>query len=134
MTGEDLRHWVRLPLGTDDDALRQARRFVRLQAEQCGLDEDRGDAVAQVTAELLHAGGEAMPAAVEVAEVADGMLVAVVLPGGDAIPLGEPTTALLDALASEWGRERSDGGARLWCHVPRDAGGDVHVDGAARGG
>ena len=122
MTGEDPCHWVRLPLGTDDDALRQARRFVRLQAEQCGLDEDRGDAVTQAMAELLHAGGaDRRLLAIEVSEAPDGIVIGVDVAGRQEVVPPESTRALLAGLSSDWGWEPVEDGVRIWCHLTRHA-------------
>ena len=111
---------MRLELSGDDgDALRQARRSVRLQAEQCGLQEDRGDDAVLAAAELLEGAERGMtPTAVEVAETGGGLLVRVHLEGRRVLHMREHAEALLSALSSSWGWEAQRQGVHAWCHVP----------------
>ncbi|MEZ0166110.1 hypothetical protein AB2L27_15230 [Kineococcus sp. LSe6-4] len=116
----ELPHSLPLDLLGDDEPLRQARRFVRLQAEQLGLEDVADDAV-QVTAELLGALGEGTrPTALRVGEDDGALVVGVDVPlPGDRTPpvLSDHTRDLLTELSAATGWSRTDDGARLWCRV-----------------
>ncbi|GAA4979315.1 hypothetical protein [Kineococcus glutinatus] len=111
---------TRLRLTPDADALAEARRFVRLCAERCGIDGDRADDVVQAAAELLAAGGRAhRPAAVEVREGADGIGIVVDLEVPGVLDVREGTAALLSELSLEWGWRRQPDHIQVWCEVAR---------------
>ncbi|WP_432561667.1 hypothetical protein [Kineococcus sp. SYSU DK003] len=110
---------LRIDLLGDAEPLRQARRFVRLQAERSGLEEQGDDAV-QVTAELLGGLGERLrPTALHVTD-AGGTLVLGVdlqLPDSSPPPLPPETQALLSNLSADWGWRSAPDGAHLWCRL-----------------
>ncbi|WP_337062561.1 hypothetical protein [Kineococcus sp. G2] len=110
---------VRLELADGGaDVLRQARRFVRLQAEQCGL-EQRGDDAVLAAAELLEGAESAVtPTAVQVAEADGGLLIGVDLRGRRLLHLNEHSEALISALSCRWGWRVHGQGVHAWCHIP----------------
>ncbi|GAB3468412.1 hypothetical protein AB1207_15525 [Kineococcus endophyticus] len=116
-----LPHVLRLDLLGDDEPLRQARRFVRLQAEQLGLEDAADDAV-QVTAELLGGlGAGSSPTVLRVGEAAGALVVGVDVRFADGRTrpvLSGHTRDLLRQLSGETGWSPTDGGAQLWCRVP----------------
>jgi hypothetical protein len=115
-----LPHTLRLDLLGDDEPLRQARRFVRLQAEQLGLEDSADDAV-QVTAELLGGlGAGTRPTALHVGEDAGALVVGVDVrfPDDRTRPvLSGHTRDLLVQLSAATGWSPTDGGAQVWCRV-----------------
>ncbi|WP_432497575.1 hypothetical protein [Kineococcus gypseus] len=105
----------------DGAAQQQARRFVRLAAQQCGLEE-RGDDAALAVAELLGGPeGEVEPTAVQVGEADGGLRLGVDLRGPSLLHLHEHSEALLSALSSSWGWEARPGGVHAWCLLPGTA-------------
>jgi len=101
-------------------SLRQARRFVRLQAEQCGFEE-RGDDAVLVVAELLEGpGDEWVPTAVGVAESAGGLLVSVDLGGPQPLRLRDHSEALLTAVSTSWGWRPAPRGVSAWSLLGAD--------------
>ena len=110
---------LRLDLLGDAEPLRQARRFVRLQAERCGLEQQGDDAV-QVTAELLSGLGHRLrPTALHVTEAGGTLVLGVDLQYADdgPPPLPQHTRAVLSHLSSDWGWGPAEAGARLWCRL-----------------
>ena len=117
---------VRLALTQDQDVPAQLRRFVRLFAQQSGIDGDRADDLVQATAELLTAGEDGQRAtAVEVQEHPRGITVVVDLAGRDRDGWQVPPAAdaLLSGLSRDWGWRRTPGALQVWCTV--DARGPV---------
>ncbi|MEZ0491103.1 hypothetical protein AB2L28_02485 [Kineococcus sp. TBRC 1896] len=116
-----LPHVLRLDLLGEDEPLRQARRFVRLQAEQLGLADAADDAV-QVTAELLGGlGAGSSPTALRVGEDAGCLVVGVDVRFADGRTrpvLSGHTRDLLAQLSAATGWSPTDDGAQLWCRVP----------------
>lgn len=115
-----LPHVLRLDLLGEDEPLRQARRFVRLQAEQMGLEDAADDAV-QVTAELLAGLGTGSdPTALRVGEDAGHLVVGVDVrftDGRTRPVLSGHTRDLLTQLSAATGWTPTDDGARLWCRL-----------------
>ena len=111
---------VRLALADDQDASAQLRRFVRLFAQQSGIDGDRADDLVQATAELLSTGEQGQRAtAVEVQEHPRGITVVVDLAGPDQEQLRVPPAAdaLLSGLSRDWGWRRTPDALQVWCAV-----------------
>ncbi|GAA0310563.1 ATP-binding protein [Kineococcus aurantiacus] len=114
-----------LDLLGDAEPLRAARRFVRVQAEQLGREEQGDDAV-QVTAELLgDLGTGTRPVAVRVSEVDGALQVGVDVRfvgddghGADRPAVSARTRDLLTHLSTAWGWRPVDGGAHVWCRLP----------------
>lgn len=115
-----------LALGVlDGQALRQARRFVRLQAEQCGFEEHGEDATL-VAAELLEGPEQDwVPTAVRVVEADGGLRVSVDLEGPQPLRLREHSEALLTAVSTAWGWTPEPLGVTVWCLL----GGSGHAGG-----
>lgn len=101
-------------------SLRQARRFVRVRAEQCGF-EDRGDDADLVAAELLEGPeGEWVPTAVRVVEADGGLLLGVDLGGPQPLRLREHSEALLAAVSTAWGWQPRPHGVHVWSLLGRE--------------
>jgi hypothetical protein len=133
------RDRVELELVGLDDAVREARMFVRLNAERCGLPEDDVDRAVQLASELVSMGVATDPAPrrIAIAETASGAVLSVRRePAGLSArhqPTGGEATAadadepgrgedqrlrLVAELADGWGRE--DGAAPVvWARVDR---------------
>ncbi|MCI2240330.1 hypothetical protein MO973_45710 [Paenibacillus sp. TRM 82003] len=109
---------VRLALPAGAEALGRARRFVRLYAQQCGVDEERADDLVQAAAELLGAEGAVEQLqAVEVRELPDGITVVLDLAGLEEVLVRDEAAALLSALTRDWGWYRVPGALQVWCEV-----------------
>ncbi|NAZ78417.1 hypothetical protein GTQ99_23850, partial [Kineococcus sp. T13] len=109
-------------LGEQAHEAAQLRRFVRLFAQQSGIDDERADDLVQATAELLSAGEDGRRAtAVELRE--DRREVTVVVDLVDLVDLADlervrvppAADALLSGLSRDWGWRRTDGALQLWC-------------------
>ena len=124
-----MRVTERLYLDSSPESPRNARRFVSGQAAEWGYDHIL-PAVELLTSEVvtnavLHAEGTAIE--VEVADLADGLLVGVADHASDAEPtprLAKPTDptgrglTLVDALASSWGVSQvPDDGKVVWFRI-----------------
>ncbi|WP_337061091.1 ATP-binding protein [Kineococcus sp. G2] len=109
---------VRLALPAGAEALARARRFVRLYAQQSGVDEERADDLVQAAAELLGAEGAVdQLQAVEVRELPDGITVVLDLAGLEEVRVRDEAAALLSALTRDWGWYRTPGALQVWCEV-----------------
>jgi hypothetical protein len=127
------RDRVELELVGLDDAVREARMFVRLNAERCGLPEDDVDRAVQLASELVSMGVATDPAPrrIAIAETATGAVLSVRPEPAGLSVLQEPTAGavepgggedqrlrLVAELSDGWGRE---GGAApvVWARVDR---------------
>jgi anti-sigma regulatory factor (Ser/Thr protein kinase) len=117
-----------LPLPAAPESPRLARQFVASHAAEWGYGHI-ADEVELLTSELvtnavMHTGA---PVEVEVADLADGVLVAVVDPDANAEPTPRSASprdstgrglAIVDALAASWGVSRVPHvGKVVWCKV-----------------
>jgi hypothetical protein len=131
------RDRVELELVGLDDAVREARMFVRLNAERCGLPEDDVDRAVQLASELVTMGAATDPAPrrIAIAETATGAVLSVrreptvheptgrgahePRDGADEPGRGEEQRLRLVAeLADGWGRE-GDAAPVVWARVDR---------------
>ena len=107
-----------MPLAPGADALAQARRLLRLYAEQAGFGEERADELVQAAAELMAVGGRVHQAiAVAVEERDDHLTVLVDLAGLEAVDVTDEAAGLLNGLSGEWGWRRLPGCTQVWCEV-----------------
>ena len=110
---------IRLDLAPGADALAQARRFLRVYAQQSGFDEDGADDLVQAAAELLAAGRDThRPVAVAVQEGRDGLTVVVDLAGLESVEVPDDAAVLLSGLSRDWGSRRAADSVQVWCEVP----------------
>ncbi|WP_432546375.1 hypothetical protein [Kineococcus sp. SYSU DK004] len=113
---------VRLAVTAGEDATAQVRRFVRLFAQQSGVDGEVADDLVQAAAELLAVGDTVEQVrAVEVRETGAGIVVVVDLAGRDTPHLAAEADALLSGLTREWGWRRTPDALRVWCEVAAPA-------------
>ncbi len=116
-----LPHVLRLDLLGDDEPLRQARRFVRLQAEQLGLEGRRRRRGPGHRRTARRSRRRVQPHRPARGGAAGALVVGVDVRFADGRTrpvLSGHTRDLLRQLSGETGWSPTDDGAQLWCRVP----------------
>jgi hypothetical protein len=115
-----LAETVSVPLDPAADAPGQAARFVRLQSQQAGLNDDGADHLAAVATELFGiAGDNLLPATFGMADNETRVDLFVGFDGSGGVRLGSDSMVAVDALADQWGWELTETGLRLWACLLR---------------
>jgi hypothetical protein len=121
-----LAETVSVPLDPASDAPGQAARFVRLHAQQAGLNDDGADHLAAVATELFGiAGDNLVPATFGMGENETRIDLFANFDGSGAVRLGGDSIAVVDALADQWGWELTASGLRLWACLLRTSSTDT---------
>jgi hypothetical protein len=101
----------------DDESLRQARRFARVNAEHCGL-ENSGDDIEQIVAELLTGSrSKQNPTDLQISEDDDGLVVSANLSGASILEMTDLAERVLSRLSTSWGWTAGPLGVHVWSHV-----------------